>query len=289
MAKRPLVNPKIGFLNSTDNKGVQPGSANKLIVAFRVGLNDSGGTKFDLSEESAGAEYGHSRNKRKKLNNGAKKLITGGVDLIVASGGIVSARAAVKAAAKKDKKVLVCIGRDDPELGDDLDVDVGGINLNTPDANNHRLALLLQANAGLEEEDVWLVVNSNSAMGRQERDEWEAHGRQCLETGKDRENKEGKLKSAFDYALDNGAAAFIISSDPFFTSKADKIRALTGGKPACFAFKQCLDTTAGANIAWGYDLEKVYQNLGTQAKNILTSVTAELNVVSMLPEMFDKS
>jgi hypothetical protein len=281
MAKHPLLNPKIGFLDSTDEKDVTTTTTNKLVIAFRRGLQNA--NAYDLSEDSAKGDYGHHRSKRKKLNSKARKM-AGNVDLIVASGGIVSARAAVKAASKADKKVLICIGRDDPELGDDLDVDVGGINLNTPDANGYRLALLLKSDSTLKEEDVWLVVNSNSAMGKQERDEWEAQGRQCLETGKNRKNDDTKLATAFAYALDNDAKAFIISSDPFFTSRAAKIRTLTAGKPTCFAFKQCLDATPGANIAWGYDLEKVYENLGAQAKAALAG--GELDVVGMAPELF---
>ena len=145
------------------------------------------------------------------------------VKLLIASGGIVSARAAAAAAVKATPPtpVLVCIGQDDPSLNGP---NIAGINLKTPAQNKYRATLLKSRNGPTSEDNIWLVVNANSAMGKAERDAWDAEERPFVETGRSGNNNDGKLAKAFDYAKDEDAEAFIISSDPFFTSKAKKIR-----------------------------------------------------------------
>jgi hypothetical protein len=276
----------IGFLNSTDDKDLASTSTDPFVVGFRNGLgNAPTGDTWGWAQESAGSDYGHQRNRRKKLNNKARQLgNVADLKLIVASGGIVSARAAVRAGARRNKPVLICVGRDDAELEDAPDV--AGVNLNTPAANDHRSSLILQRNSAVKEENIWLVVNSNSAMGRAERDQWEDDGRPFVETGKNRKNEQNKLAGAFTYAIDNGAEAFIISSDPFLTTRASVIRGLISTKPACFSFKQCLGTAAGLHFSWGHDLRAVYSELGTQARTFLTTNDTP-DIVRLPPALFE--
>jgi hypothetical protein len=243
-------------------------------------LDDATGVKFTLSQKSAGFNYGNHRENRQELRRKARDL-AGTVDLIVASGGIVSARAAVAAAAREDTPVLICVGQEDEEVKSNVakeSVLVAGVNLNTPDQNIKRATELMSDHPSLKEEEIWLVVNNNSAMGRAERDRWDKDGRAFVETGKHRKNDEPSIRAALQYALANGAKAFIISSDPFLTSKAAFIRGMDNTNPPdlrtvplCFAFRQCLHTAADIyRICWGHDLVAVYQKLGEQAKKALT-------------------
>jgi hypothetical protein len=263
---------KIGLLNSTDDKKLTVGS-DPLVTALRQGMNDAAGTKVEIVQRSAKGRYG--KKKFPKVLDGLadELVVVEHVQLIVASGGIVSARAAAAAGAKTSPPtpVLVCLGQADATLPTSF---VAGVNLNTPGQDNYRGTLLKTRNGLSSEDNIWLVVNSNSAMGKSERDQWDAAGRPFVETGRSGDNDEGRLSKAFEYAVDDGAEAFILSSDPFFTSKAKKLFTIIKGTnlPACFPFKEYLDGQAPDQkyVSWGPSLVDAYVMLGEQAIAILT-------------------
>jgi hypothetical protein len=260
-----------GWLNSTGDRDT---GLNKdpLITAFRKGFGDDDGTKVDLKQRSAKGKYG--KNDGNVLQDCADQLIViDQVQLIIACGGIVSARAAATAAAKTTPPtpVLICIGQDNSGA---YGTNVAGVNLQTPGENAYR-ASLLKARYGLASEDnIWLVVNSNSAMGKSESDQWATAGRPFVETGRSGHNDETKLKTAFDYAVDAGAQAFVVSSDPFFTSNAKKVYAIIKGTglPACYPLREYLtnENPDPKYVSWGPNLVDAYEEIGKQAKTVFT-------------------
>jgi len=263
---------KIGLLNSTDDKNLGVGQ-DWLVTALRQGMNDAAGTKVQIVQRSAKNKYGKKKYPKVLDDLADELVVVENVQLIVASGGIVSARAAAAAGAKTSPPtpVLVCLGQADTTLPTSF---VAGVNLNTPGQNDYRAALLKNRNGLASEDNICLVVNSNSAMGKSERDQWDATGRPFVETGRSGNNDDGRLGKAFEYAVDDGAEAFIISSDPFFTSKAKKLFTIIKGTnlPACFPFKEYLDgqTPNQKYVSWGPSLVDAYVTLGEQAIGILT-------------------
>jgi hypothetical protein len=76
--------------------------------------------------------------------------------------------------------------------------------------------------------------------------------------------------------VDNGAQAFIVSSDPFFTSKAKKLyKAIKDTTlPACYPFKEYIEEPANTKyISYGPLLTDAYEMLGQDANTIRTGGT----------------
>jgi hypothetical protein len=277
----------VGWLNSTNDKDL---GLNKdpLITAFRKGFGDDDGTKVDIQQRSANSKYG--KNDGSVLQDCADQLILiDGIKLIVASGGIVSAHAAATAAAKTTppKPVLICIGQDDPVTHGS---NIAGVNLQTPDENDYRATLLKARNGLNSEANIWLVFNSNSAMGQSESNRWMAAGRPSVPTGRSGHNDETKLKSAFDYAVDAGAEAFVISSDPFFTGNAKKVHNIIKGtdKPVCYPLQEYLigEPANQKYVSWGPNLVKAYEELGKQAKTIIDGSMPSPNITALFPVQY---
>src|SRR5262249_9185222 len=104
-----------------------------------------------------------------------RKLIRSAVDqtpkpdLIVAAGGPIMAQAPAPELQEPNPKFIFL-------SGDDLEASptslAGGINLNTPGANEARRALLKSKYPSVRDESMYLVVNDNNPMAENEARTW---------------------------------------------------------------------------------------------------------------------
>src|SRR5438105_3951133 len=90
---------KIGLLNSTADKDLRIGR-DPLVTALRKGMSDAAGTNVEIVQRSADSKYGKKKFPLVLQDLADQLVVVDRVQLIVASGGIVSARAAAVAAAK---------------------------------------------------------------------------------------------------------------------------------------------------------------------------------------------
>jgi hypothetical protein len=148
-------------------------------------------------------------------------------DIIIAAGGLMAAHAAVQEA---DKPFLVLIGRI-PEMGDFVLTDNenyrGGVNLNMVVGNvKRRAALKGILPLGTTDDQIWLLYNPNSRMGKSELNEWMSLGGNAV-PGVSGDNDPSKiptqLAAAFKLVQDGGGKGVVISGDPFFTSQGPEV------------------------------------------------------------------
>jgi hypothetical protein len=271
----------VGFLDGIEDKD----PVKYLLRAFRDGL---GGLDADVTIRKKSAKYG--KKHPGDLDDAADDLVLRqNVNLIVACGGLVSAYAAARAANKRNPPppVLICVGQVDP--GDPLlqGANVTGFTLNTPSQNQKRADILVDRHH-ISAANIWLIVNSNSAMGLAERNAWNALRRPFADTGGNGENDEAKLGPAFQYAVSNGAEGFIISGDPFFTSAARTIISLVKGTqlPTCYPFREYIDVIDAKYVSYGPNLVETYKALGMLAAAILPNPTNIAGIRSRTPEQY---
>jgi hypothetical protein len=87
------------------------------------------------------------------------------------------------------------------------------------------------------------------------------------------------MKEAADAVGDGGA--IIVSSDPFFTLRRNRIIRLgiKSGRIMCYPLKEYFDDAdgeapKGSFFSYGPSLAEVYKQIGTDAVNILSGVSA---------------
>jgi putative ABC transport system substrate-binding protein len=261
-AQRPAL-PVIGFLSSASN----PPNVERTPPAFRTGLNEAGyvvGENVTIQLFLADGRYD-------RLPALAEEMVRRKVSLIVAAGGLASARAAKDATDKIP--ILFIAGFDPVKLGlvpriNRPGGNATGLSIYTTELLAKRLEFLRETMP--QASSVALLVNPLSPVARIETDDMEgvarASGLRLLAL---QASGQGELERAFASAVRDRADALLISADPFFTTRRKQIVALAArhGLPAVYPWQEYAE--AGGLMSYGPSLTTAYREIGLYAGRIL--------------------
>ena len=257
--------PVVGFLNSGS-----PAAFENLVAAYRQGLSDEGfveGSSVRIDYRWAEGHYGD-------LDALAAEFVRDRVALIAATGGVVSAKAALKATATIP--IAFVVGFDPVALGlvASLNKPGGnatGVSIFTTELATKRVQLLYELAPSLHM--VAILVNPKSVATEIEVQETKAAtertGRQLIVLSA---NNESEIDAAFSLAAERQAGGLVVSADPLFTSRGAQVVALATryAIPAVYPVREYAD--AGGLMSYGPDLERAYRDVGNYSGRILKGV-----------------
>ena len=254
--------PVIGFLSSTS-----PIPAAPVLAAFRQGLNETG----YVEGQNVAIEFRWAEGRYDRLPALAAELVDRKVDLIAATGGIVSARAAKDSTSSIP--IIFVVGTD--PIADGLVVsfarpggNLTGISLLINALNAKRLelltelvpqarviALLVDPNSTTTEGVIQLVREAASAR-RVQLHLWKA-------------NSETEIDAAFETLTQSHMDALLVSANPFFDTHREQLLTLAArhALPAIYAWRDF--AAEGGLISYGANLANVSRQLGIYAGKIL--------------------
>jgi putative ABC transport system substrate-binding protein len=255
--------PVIGFLSGAASAGPYK----SYVAAFHQGLSETG----YVEGQNLAIEYRWAEGHYDRLPGLAADLVGRKVDLIAASGGSVSVRAAKSATSTIP---IVFTSGDDPVAtglvaslarpGGNLT----GVSFLDVELNPKRLELLSELVP--QARVIALLVNPNNSNAdrimREVREAARAKGVQLpiLKAG-----TESEIDAAFATLVQLQAGALLVGNDPFFTSRREQLVALASRHtiPAIYAGRE--SAVAGGLISYGASFTSVYRQLGIYAGKIL--------------------
>jgi putative tryptophan/tyrosine transport system substrate-binding protein len=241
----------IGFLSSGSPRAFAPFAA-----AYYQGMRELGyveGQNIVTTYAWAEGDYG-------KLDALANDLVQRQVKLIVASGGLVSARAAIKATATIP---IVFISGFDP-------VEVGLVpNFNRPGGNATGVSLFstellpkqlqMLYELGPKIQTIGVLVNPGpTTADRDLKQLTEAAQSAGYQLRFFRASTESEIEAAFVAITEQKVSALVIAADPFFNTRRDQIVALAvrHALPVLYPWREYVDAgglmSYGVELRWGY-------------------------------------
>ena len=260
LAQQPAL-PVIGFLSSASVSGPVP-------TPFRRGLNEAG----YFPDQNVTIETLQAEGHYEKLPALAADFVRRQVKLIVAAGGLVSARAAM--AATTTIPILFIAGFDPVKLRlvssySRPGGNATGVSLYTTELLSKRLSLLREVlPPGAER--VALLVNASNVVAELEVADMEAvaaaAGLRMIVIDASTTNG---IEAAFASAVDQNADALLVSADPFLATRRRHIVALAAHYklPAAYPWREYAD--AGGLMSYGPTLMDAYHQLGLYSGRIL--------------------
>jgi len=276
---QPRTIPSIGFLSSGS-----PRAFGRLIAAFRQGLGEQGYAEG----RNVWIDYRWAEGHYNELGELAADLIRNKVTLIAATGGVVSAQAAVKATARIP--IVFVVGFDPVQLGLVARINRPGGNATgasvfTTELAAKRLELLSRLAPGIR--NIGILVNPESATTELETKDTiaaaEKVGRPLMVL---KASTDSEINEAFDSASRQHVSALLVSADPLFTTRGAQLVALAARHaiPTMYSFREFVE--AGGLISYGSELTWAYHQIGVYAGRILKGdKPADLPVV--MPTKFD--
>jgi putative ABC transport system substrate-binding protein len=254
--------PVIGFLNIASPHAFAP-----FVAAFHEGLNAGG----YVEGRNVAIEYRWAEGDYDRLKAQAIDLVNRRVTLIVATGGLVSARAAKD--ATETIPILNIFGFNPVSEGlvtsfNRPGGNVTGVSNYASELTAKRLELLRELVPGIVKFAV--LLNRNTRADKFERPDLERLAREKgLQLLVLDASAESELKGAFDSAVAAGAAALILSPDGFFTSQRARIVELAAsrGLPVVYPWREY--AVAGGLMSYGPSITDAYRQIGDYAAHIL--------------------
>jgi putative tryptophan/tyrosine transport system substrate-binding protein len=254
--------PVIGFLS-----GSSPGLFVPLVAAVRQGLSETG----YVEGQNVSIEYRWAEGQYDRLPALAADLIARNVDLIVATGGAASARAAKTATLTIP--IVFTTGSDPVESGlvDSLarpGGNITGVSILNVELIPKRIELISELVP--EARIIAVLVNPNNAgtepMIRDVPQVARAKGVQLPIL---KASTQSEIDTAFTSLDQLHAGALVVAPDPFFGTRHDQLLALASRHaiPAIYAWREFV--TAGGLISFGTSLAVAYRQVGTYVGKIL--------------------
>jgi ABC-type uncharacterized transport system substrate-binding protein len=254
--------PVIGFLS-----GSSPGLFVPLVAAVRQGLSETG----YVEGQNVAIEYRWAEGHYDRLPALAADLIARNVDLIVATGGAASARAAKTATLTIP--IVFTTGSDPVESGlvDSLarpGGNITGVSILNVELIPKRIELISELVP--EARIIAVLVNPNNAgtepMIRDVPQVARAKGVQLPIL---KASTQSEIDTAFTSLDQVHAGALVVAPDPFFGTRHDQLLALASRHaiPAIYAWREFV--TAGGLISYGTSLAVAYRQVGTYVGKIL--------------------
>jgi len=252
--------PVIGFLGSTS-----PGPNEPALAAFRQGLSETG----YVEGQNVAIEYRWADGRYDRLPALAADLVARKVDVIAATGGNASVRAAKDATSTIP--IVSTFGDDPVEWGLVASLarpggNLTGINMITAELMPKRLELLseLVPRAGV----IALLANPGAeSMIREVQEAARAKGVQLQIL---KASSESEIDAAF--ASPSQADALLVGNDPFFMSRREQLVALAAryAVPAMYEWREFV--AAGGLISYGTSRTGTWRRFGNYAGKILNGV-----------------
>jgi putative ABC transport system substrate-binding protein len=252
--------PVIGYLSSYS-------PLNPFVAAFRQGLSEAG----YVEGQNVAIEYRWAEGNYERLPALAADLVGRKVDVIAASGGDRSSRAAKNATSTIP--IVSVIGGDPVAAGLVASLARPGGNLTgvsfldvelTPKRLELLSELIPQASV------IALLVNSGDPNAeRIMRDAQEAARTKGVQLLILKASTESEIDAAFATLVELRAGALLVGAAPFFLTRRDQIVALAArhAVPAFYDVREYV--AAGGLISYGTSLTAVYRQLGIYAGKIL--------------------
>jgi putative tryptophan/tyrosine transport system substrate-binding protein len=254
--------PVIGFLSSRT-----PGDAAGVVAAFRQGLAETG----YVEGQNLAIEYRWAEGRYDRLPAFAADLVGRKVDLIVASGGPPSVRAA-KSATSTIPIVFTALG--DP-VGAGVVASLArpggnltGSSIMATELTPKRLELLSELVP--QSHVIALLVNPNSPEAEPTiRDPQEAAGAKGVELPILKAGTEDEIDVAFASLVQLQAGALIVGNDPFFDGRVEQLVALASrhAVPAIYYSREF--AASGGLISYAPSFTGAYHQAGIYAGRIL--------------------
>jgi len=254
--------PVIGWLSGAAAAGYVP-----FLAAFREGLKETG----YVEGQNVAIEYRWADGNYDRLPALAAELVALKVDLIAASGGDASSRAAKDATST----IPIVFNTGDDPVATGLVTSLArpggnltGISFLVVELHPKRLELL--SDLVPQARVIGLLVNPDSPQtervlrGMQEAAR--AKGIQLLVV---KASTGSEIDAAFAALSQQAPGALVVQADPFFNSRRDQLVALAAryAVPAIYEGRQF--AMAGGLISYGASLTAVYRQLGIYAGKIL--------------------
>ena len=249
--------PVIGFLSSAS-----PGPNEPALAAFRQGLSETG----YVEGQNVAIEYRWADGRHDRLPALAADLVARKVDVIAATGGNGSVRAAKNATSTIP--IVSTFGDDPVEWGLVASLarpggNLTGINMITAELMPKRLELLseLVPRAGV----IALLANPGAeSMIREVQEAARAKGVQLQIL---KASSESEIDAAF--ASPSQAGALLVGNDPFFMSRREQLVALAAryAVPAMYEWREYV--AAGGLISYGTSRTGTWRRFGNYAGKIL--------------------
>jgi putative ABC transport system substrate-binding protein len=257
--------PVIGFLSSGSQSAFAP-----FVAAFRSGLAAQG-LRFG---QDVAIEHRWAEGRYENLKALADDLTHRKVAVIIASGGVVSARAAI--AATKTIPIVFVVGFDPQRLGlvSSMSRPTGnatGVSMLTTELASKRLELLRDLLPRLA--DVGLLTNAGSVTtpAEVEMTEW-ATQQLGLHLSTFEAGSEDAIEEAFAQAARQQVSALLVSADSFFTVRRKQIVALAArhAVPTMYPFRVYVEE--GGLASYGTEVTWAYEQAGRYAGRILKGI-----------------
>jgi putative ABC transport system substrate-binding protein len=272
---QPAV-PIIGFLSSRS-----PADSTTLVAAFRKGLGEAGYSEGG----NVAVEYRWADGQYDRLPALVADLVQRGVALLVTTGGEPSALAAK--AATSTIPIVFTTGGDPVKIGlvESLNRPGGnatGVSLLTTAPESKRLGLLHELVPGAKVVGVLIDPNYQEAEA-QARELRDAAGKIGQGIYIAYAKSEAELEQAFETLVRERADALLVSADPFFDTRRDRIIGFAAEHrmPAVYQFRQY--AAAGGLMSYGVSLPDGYRQVGNYAGQILKGAKpADLPIVQSI-------
>jgi putative ABC transport system substrate-binding protein len=238
------------------------------VAAFRQGLSEAGYTEG----QNVAIEYRWADGRYDRLPAMAADLVGRKVDVIVASGGPPSARAAQIATATIP--ITFVVGTDPVELGLVASLarpggNLTGVSMQMTELNAKRLELLSELVP--QARVIALLVNPNypgaEGIMREVQEAARATGVQILIL---KARTEGEIDAAFTTLVQRHVGALVVGNDSFFDSRIEQFVALAGRDAVSAIYDQREFPDSGGLMSYGTSLTSVYRQLGIYAGKILS-------------------
>ena len=269
--------PVIGFLSSTSVSG--PGS-----LAFQKGLSRAG----YVAGQNVIIEIREAEGRYDQLPALAADFVRRKANVIVAAGGLVSARAAI--AATTTIPILFIAGFDPMKLGlvssfNRPGGNATGVSIYTTELLAKRLELLRELMPRASR--IAFLINADNVVSEIEADDVEMIARAAgLRLTIVKANAATGFEGAFSAAAADRADALLVSADPFFTNQRTRIVALAARHriPAAYPWVEYVE--AGGLMSYGPILMDAYEEVGVYAGRILQGERAS-DLPVQLPLRFE--
>ncbi len=277
-AQQPSL-PAIGFLSSGS-----PRTFERFTNAFLQGLGDqkyAEGRDFWVDYRWAEGHYND-------LGALASRLVHDGARLIAASGGVVSAQAAVKATSKIP--IVFVVGFDPVQLGLVASLNrpggnVTGASVYSTELTAKRLEFLVELAPGIR--SVAMLVNPGSVTTDLEIKDTVAAARHIdRDLQVFRASNEAEINVVFAAAAEQHVGGLLVGADPLFTARRAQLVALAEQHaiPTMYPWREYVES--GGLVSYGAELIWAYRQIGNYAGQILKGAQpSDLPVV--LPTKFD--
>jgi putative ABC transport system substrate-binding protein len=263
LARAQSGTPTIGFLGATS-----PESYAAFVAGFRLGLKEVG----FVDTQNVAIVYRWAEGQYDRLPELAADLVSRRVSVIVATGGLPSSLAAMQ--ATNTIPIVFTLGSDPVKFGvvsslNRPDGNITGVTLFAYLLDAKRVELIHELVPGTSV--VGLLVNPNSpAQAEAQFAEVETASRKfgqelvILKAGND-----GEIDQAIARIAVRKPSALLVSADPLFLSKRDRLIALVTryAIPSIYEWAQLAE--AGGLMSYGIDLVDAYRQAGNYAGKIL--------------------